>query len=481
MNDLQILGKTIAYRYIVAAIYAVVLFLDRLDLTIVNIALPTLAEHYNVSVTQTEWIANGFLLALAISIPISGWLSDRFGDKRVFIIATSIFGLASLLSAFAPNLWTMVFFRFLQGLGGGVIIPVGMSMVYRVFDHSEYASITSFIFLPTLIAPALAPALGGFIIHISNWQWIFLFAVPICLIAALLSYKVLTEHRINETTSLDWAGFIFSSCALISILSFISILSKDGLTFFSFSVLILAAIFSFLFLKQESRAPSPLIDIKYFKNKLFLQANLVQIAFQICHFGSFFLIGIYLQVSVGMSAFVAGLIIGMQALGAMCTSRYSVKLFGQIGPGIPIIAGFIGIAFFTSCILFINQPDMIYLAASILFIRGIFSGLCGTPIQTSSIIGFDKKDVGRASAVFNAGRQVSISLGVALSSLLISYGFKMHNLSLTQTVNNVDPSVFYYAFAMIPVVAMLGIIIASKINNESVFSRINPPASSLIE
>src|SRR5207253_10621369 len=116
MNDFHILGKTIAYRYIVAAIYTVVLFLDRLDLTIVNIALPTLADYYNISVAQTEWIANGFLLALAISIPISGWLGDRFGDKRVFIIATSIFGFASFLSAFAPNLWTMVFFRFLQGL-----------------------------------------------------------------------------------------------------------------------------------------------------------------------------------------------------------------------------------------------------------------------------------------------------------------------------------------------------------------------------
>src|SRR3990167_222949 len=127
----------IEYRYIVAAIYAVVLFLDRLDLTIVNITLPTLSNYFKVPITRTEWVNNAFLLALAISIPISGWAGDRFGTKKIFIIATSIFGLASLLCAFSPNLFYMILMRFLQGLGGGMIIPVGMTMVYRVFDASE--------------------------------------------------------------------------------------------------------------------------------------------------------------------------------------------------------------------------------------------------------------------------------------------------------------------------------------------------------
>ncbi|MBV9576587.1 MAG: MFS transporter, partial [Gammaproteobacteria bacterium] len=178
MRTFQIFHKVIPYRYIVATIYACVLFLDRLDLTIVNITLPTLAKYFNVSITQTEWVTNGFLLALAISIPISGWLGDRFGDKKVFIIATTIFGIASFLCAYSPNLLTMVALRFLQGIGGGIIIPVGMTMVYRVFNYSEYASITSFIFLPTLIAPALAPSLGGLLIQFASWQWVFLFAAP---------------------------------------------------------------------------------------------------------------------------------------------------------------------------------------------------------------------------------------------------------------------------------------------------------------
>lgn len=458
----------IEYRYIVAAIYAVVLFLDRLDLTIVNITLPTLAAYFNVPITQTEWVNNAYLLALALSIPISGWAGDQLGVKKVFIIATSLFGLSSLLCAFSSNLTTMAILRFLQGLGGGVIIPVGMAMVYRVFDPSEYASITSFIFIPSLIAPAIAPALGGVIINYFGWKWVFLFAVPICFIAIILSIVILKEQKHEEKVPLDWLGFLLSSCALILILYFISSLGKNE-SYFQIIAILMAAIFSsYLFLKHEKNSIFPLLDIKFFKNKLFRQVNLIQLAFQICHFGSIFLIGMYLQVSVGMSAMVAGLIMGMQAIGAICTSRYSVKLFHQFGPGLPIIIGFIGVAVISPCILLINTPKMILTGGIILFIRGLFSGLCGAPIQTTSIIGFKKEDVGRASAVFNAVRQISISFGIALTSLLITYGFKLKGLDITQQVSQPGKAVFYYAFMLIPFVSFLGILMTAQINNKKV-------------
>ncbi len=469
IRDLCMLNKKNNYKYIVAIIYACVLFLDRLDLTIVNIALPTLAGHFKVAITQTEWVTNGFLLALAISVPISGWAGDRFGVKKVFILATAAFGLSSLLCAFSPNIFVMEILRFFQGLGGGVIIPVGMTMVYREFEHSEYASITSFIFLPTLIAPAIAPALGGIIIDFSNWKWIFILSAPICFLAVILSALILKEKKIENTPPLDWGGFIFSSLAISLILYLLSLLGKQGLTLLVAGIFAISLFFVFAFLAHEKKVQCPLIDIKFFKNKLFLQANLVQLAFQICHFGSIFLVGMYLQVGVGMSAMTSGLVMGMQAIGAMCTSRYSVKLYNEFGPSIPIIVGFVGVAFLTLSILVIDTPNMIYLGAIILFLRGIFSGLCGAPIQTVSIIGFHKNDIGRVSAIFNVGRQISISLGVALSSLLISYGFKVNDMSLYQTtISQTGSSVFYYAFVMVPVISFIGIIVALTIDNKAV-------------
>ncbi len=456
------------YRYIVAGIYTVILFIDRLDLTIVNITLPTLAEHFNVPITKTEWINNAYLLALAMSIPISSWAGDRFGVKKVFIIATSLFGLSSLLCAFSPNLMIMGMLRFLQGLGGGVIIPVGMTMVYRVFDASEYASITSFIFIPTLIAPAISPALGGVIIAYFGWEWVFLFAVPICFVAIILSVFILKEQKNEVKMPLDWLGFLLSSGVLISMLYLISLLGRNE-RYLQMTVVLLSTMFlTYLFLKHEKNTAFPLIDIKFFKNKLFLHVNLIQLAFQICHFGSIFLIAMYLQVGVGMSAMTAGLIMGMQAIGAICISRYSVKLFQTFGPGLPIIIGFTGIAVITPCILLIDAPKMILLGGSILFLRGLFSGLCGTPIQTASIIGFEKEDVGRASAVFNAGRQVSISLGIALTSLLITYGFKLNGLDVSQQISQPGQSVFYCAFILIPAVSLLGILMTTRINNKKI-------------
>lgn len=460
----------IEYRYIIAAIYTVVLILDRLDLTIVNIALPALGEFFNVPITETEWVNNSYLLALAISIPISGWVGGRFGFKKVFIISTILFGLASLSCAFSPNLTIMAIMRFLQGIGGGIIVPLGSTMVYRAFHPSEYASITSFIFIPTLIAPAIAPALGGVIIHYFGWEWVFLFAVPICFIITIVSMIMLKEEKGEDKIPLDWLGFLLSSCAFILILYFISSLEKSANYLQIISVLIAAVFCSYMFLRYEKNTKFPLIDIKFFKNELFLQANLIQLAFQICHFGSIFLIVMYLQVGVGMSAMAAGVIIGMQAIGAVLTSRYSVKLFRQFGPGRPVIIGFIGVGLLTPSILFINSPQMILIGCFILLIRGVFSGLCGTPIQTASIIGFKKEDIGRASAIFNAGRQIAISLGIALTSLLITYGFKLNGLDVLQETAQPGRAVFYYAFMLVPIVSFLGILMTAQINNKKIIS-----------
>lgn len=465
--------KRIQYKYLVALIYTCVLFIDRLDLTIVNITLPTLAKYFRVPIAQTDWVSTGFLLALAISIPISSWLGEKFGIKKIFIFSTAIFGIASLLCAFSNSIFMLSSFRFIQGIGGGMLIPTGMTMVYSSFEPHEYASVTSFTFLPSLLAPAIAPALGGAITHFWGWKWVFVFAFPICLFAVIISLLVLKEMDSLQKKPLDLKGFLFSSAALALLLYSISSLGKYGFVFGTNASIGLTIIFIYLFIKQEASVPHPLIDLKFFQHKLFVQSNLIQLAFQVCHFGSIFLIGMYLQVAVGMSAMVAGLVMGMQAFGAICTSRYSVKLFNDFGPTRPIVWGFIGIIIFTLAILCIQTPGQVFLGCAILFLRGIFSGLCGTPIQTTSIIDFNKADVGRASAIFNAGRQVSISLGIALSALLISYGFRVNQLTqVTILGRGLGYEGFHYAFMMIPVAAFLGIVFAMKINNAKVLEKV---------
>lgn len=456
--------KKIEYKYLVAIIYTCVLFLDRLDLTMVNIALPTLANFFKVPVTETEWISNGFLLALAISIPASAWLGDRLGIKKIFIFSTILFALSAFLCAFSHSFKLLIFLRFLQGIGGGLLIPVGMTMLYRVFEPKDYARITSYTFFPALLAPAFAPALGGIILHFLNWQWIFILSASVCTLAIIMSFLILKEQEIIKPKSFDGVGFLLAASILILGLYTLSDFGKNGLTHFTVYAFIIVLLLIFAFIKQEKRSDSPLIHLQLFENKMFVQSNLIQLVFQICHYASFYIIGIYLQVGVGISAFIAGIIIGMQAIGAMCTNRLSVKLFYALGPSKTLITGFLGLLFFSICILFIKTPNDYLFGCLIMFFRGLFSGICGIPLQLISILGFKNRQISQATAVNNAVRQVAITLGIALASFMISYGIKTQHALLTHGL--LLRSVFYGAFNLIFVSAIIGMALSYFIDSK---------------
>ena len=451
----------IQYRYIVAAIYTVVLFLDRLDLTIVNIALPAIAQHFQVLVTSTEWVSNTFLLALAVSIPVSPWLSDNFGSKRIFIIALLIFGTSSLCCAFAPNLSFLICMRFIQGLSSGLLVPIGMSMVFRVFPSSEYASISSYIFMPSLIAPALSPMLGGIMIDYFDWRWVFLFVTPLCVLIAILSYWLLKEQKCENKLPLDSRGFVLAVSTLLLIFHALSAVGSQGFTWMLLSELMFAVVLGYLFIRREKSSPAPLLHLNLFKNKLFVQANLIQALFQIGHFGSIFIIAIYLQMCVGYSAMLAGSIMGMQALGAICSSRLSVYLYQQHTAKLPISIGLVGVGIITPFILSLHSDTPIVFGLIILFTRGLLSGLCGAPIQAMGITGFGKEQISQATAAFNIGRQLSISLGIALSALLLNTA--THG-DAASTLMHQDKSVFYASFALISLSVFSGAWIAMILN-----------------
>lgn len=456
------------YKHFVAVLYTIVLFLDRLDLTIVNVTLPTVARYFGVTILETDWVSMSFLLALAISIPISGWLGDRFGLKKIFIIALIIFGLGSSLCAWVDTLNQLIFFRFLHGIGGGLLIPVGMTMLYRIYDKSEYANITSFVFLPSLIAPAIAPFIGGLILENISWQFVFIFAGPICLILTIIALIFLKDDNFKIKKRLDWIGFLISSILLVTIFLTLSAIKNQGFSLISLSEIIAIIILIISFIKWEKRVKHPLFNLDLFKSPIFIGANLLQICFQICLFGAMFLIGIYLQIGIGFSAVITGAMMGMQAIGAMITMRYSVKLFHKYGPKFPIIIGLSGVIILSPAILLIQNSSlsMIIFGGSLFLIRGVFTGLCGAPIHTLSIIDFSKDQIGQANSLFNACRHVSITLGVSLSTILLSIGLKFNHLN---AIEDLQPSqvfnVFIFGFLAISMMAMIGIYIAIKIEN----------------
>ena len=177
-NDLvSVFGRQIAYKWVVAAVYVSALFLDILDTTIVNVAIPTLGRELNTD--NAEWVVLGYTLSLAVWIPTSGWLGDRFGTKRTFLFALAAFTVGSGLCGVAQTIDQLIAFRVLQGVGGGMLTPVGIAMLFRAFPPAERAKASTVVMVPTLIAPALGPVLGGFITTNFDWRWIFLVNVPI--------------------------------------------------------------------------------------------------------------------------------------------------------------------------------------------------------------------------------------------------------------------------------------------------------------
>lgn len=461
----------LGYKQRVAIVYTIALFLDRLDLTIVNIILPTISKAFKVPMVATDWVSLAFLIALTLSIPISSWLGEHFGLKRMFIISLVLFGFGSSLCSVSPGLYFLVFFRFIQGIGGGMIIPLGLTILYSVYEKSEYASITSFTFLPSLLAPAIAPVIGGVVLETIGWRYVFLFSGPICLVLAISSFFILKEHDLCREKPLDWLGFAAISLLLMDLFITFSFLSRQGFSDASMVGILLILPLLLFFLLRERRCEHPLINLNYFKNSIFVKINLVQLCFQACHFGAIFLVGMFLQIGIGLSAIYAGCILGSQAVGAMVTSRYSVKLFNTISQRFPIMVGLSGIAVLSPLTLLLHGSHIVLFGMILFFFRGIFSGLCGTPIQALSVISFDKKEINTVNVIFNICRQVSISFGVAISSILIAFGMKQVNIPSSSAMLMHDAiAIFKYGFFAIVVLSLAGVLIVWTIKPLSEFN-----------
>jgi EmrB/QacA subfamily drug resistance transporter len=459
-------------RYILVFIYGTVLILDRVDLTIVNIILPTMADYFHVSLSAVQWVNQAFFIAMTVSIPLSAWTADKFGDKYVFVASTVMFGAASIVCAYAPNFLVLLAARFVQGLSGGMIVPVGMTMVFRVFKPSEYVGISSLIMLPTLIAPALSPSLGGLILLFADWQWVFLFAVPICMVVIVLSLRFLDNYKLSDVPKFDVIGCALLSAGLFLILLTLSELSRNGITWQLMLSAVFALLFTRKFLQHEKTCKNPMLYMNLLANKLFVKVNWIQFWFQIAHFGALFLCSVYLQMSVGMTAMYAGLVIGMQAFGSMCSTRVSVYLFHRFGPSIPLMLGFSGMVIISPLILLINEYTYLGHAMALLFVRGLFTGLCGAPVQAISLIGFKNEVINHSNAVFGVVRQLSISFGVALLTLLVEQG--LHIMHITDmNLEHVNHLAFVGAFAGVSCSAFFALIITCTLNNNKIIAQMH--------
>ena len=327
----DVFGKSLPYKYIVAIVYVTALFLDILDVTIVNVAIPALGREF--ATENAEWIVLGYTLSLAVWIPVSGWLGDRFGTKRVFMFAFASFVAGSLLCASAQSISQLITFRVIQGIGGGMLTPVGVTMLFRAFPPVERAKASTYIMIPTLLAPALGPILGGLLVTHANWRWIFLINVPIGLVGLWFGLRFLKEQKEPTSGRFDLPGFVLSGAALALVVYALSEGPRAG--WGSAPVLItlitgLAAGVALVWV--ETHVDQPMLALRLFGNRIFRQCNVVSLLSTMSFLGLLFVMPLYLQLLRGQDALHSGLTTFPQALGVLITSQFAGRLYARVGP-----------------------------------------------------------------------------------------------------------------------------------------------------
>ena len=410
------------YKVAVTVVYVLGLFIQILDATIVNVAIPTLAREFDVLVTDVEWVVIGYLLALASAIPAAGWLSDRFGSKRVFLGALVVFTVSSALCGSAPSLEMLIGFRVLQGLGAGLITPVGSAILFRAYPMDERARAAAAVVGVAVIAPAIGPALGGIIVDTISWRWIFFVNLPIGIAAIALGMAWLREEVQTDAGRFDALGLLLSSTGLALLLYGLSLGPDHGWLATSTLLVLAGSVLSFVLLvRRELRVPAPLLHLRLFSERLFRTTNLAGLSIYAGFLGHIFLFTLYLQDLRGVSATGAGFTQAPQAVGVFVLSNLAGRrLYVEVGPRRLMMLGAVGTGAVTAVFALSDTATPLGLLAGLNFVRGLFIGLVFVSIQTAVYARVSNADTARATTLFSVQRQSANALGVAIVATVLA-------------------------------------------------------------
>jgi EmrB/QacA subfamily drug resistance transporter len=396
-----------------------------LDTTVVNVAINTLARDFDTSLSTIQWVVTGYTLALATVIPLTGWGADRFGTKRLYMISIALFIAGSALSGLAWSAETLIAFRVLQGLGGGMLMPAGMTILTRAAGPQRVGRVMAIMGVPMLLGPILGPILGGWLVDDVSWRWIFFINLPIGIVALFLSLRILPKDRPEPSERLDVLGLALLSPSLALIIYGLAQTTAHG--FGSAAVLVPALVGVVLlasFIWHALHVSNPLIDLRLFANRTFSTASITLALMVISVFGALLLLPLYFQAVRGESALQSGLLLAPQGIGAMLTMPIAGQLTDRTGIGKIVLPGFALVGLSTLWLTQL-QGDTSYVLLSIdLFVMGLGMGLAMMPLFSGAMQTLRKAAVARASTTLNIIQQVAASIGTAVMSVLLTASLK---------------------------------------------------------
>jgi EmrB/QacA subfamily drug resistance transporter len=410
-------------RWLALCVTSIGSFMSILDSTVVNIALPNMMRDFNAGLDQGQLILTVYLLALAVVIPISGFLAERVGMKRLYMITLAAFVLGSVLCGFAWDLNSLVAFRALQGLGGGMLQPLGMAMVFTMISPLERGRFMGVLGLPMLLAPLLGPTLGGYLVQYSSWRAIFLINLPIGLLNLALAYWLLKEQPRKVGIKFDIPGFALALLAFPGILLALSLGEDSGwdspLTL-GLGAVGVAALIGFAFV--ELRQPVPLLQLRLFREPMFTLGMAINFVTQFSLFGIQYILPLQLQTVHRLGAAATGLVLFPSGILSFVTMNISGRIYNSVGPR-RLVASGLGVLVVTTFLLGrTTAATGLVFIGTLAALRGVAMGLCMMPVQTAAYNTVPRGEMPRATALTNMLFRMfgAVSTTILTTTLLLS-------------------------------------------------------------
>ena len=426
--------------------------MEQLDATIVNTAIPSIAASLDVTPLSLKSVVSSYILSLAVGIPISGWMADRFGTKRVFAAAIVVFTVASVLCGLATSTPMLIGARLLQGIGGAMMMPVGRLTIIRTFPKSELLGAMNFVIIPALIGPLLGPAVGGLIVHWMSWRMIFFINVPVGLLALYLVYRYMPDYKAETRRPLDVVGLILfsSGTAILSWLLEIfgehtlSTAVSAGLLFVSLSLLT-------AYVVHAHSAPYPLLNLAIFKIRTFRISVLGGFLTRMGIGGLPFLLPLLYQVGMGMPAWKSGLLMMPAAAAAMGMKLVSQRLLKRFGYRQILIVNTVCVGMTIGLFALIGPGTPVVLIVLLGLMQGFFNSMQYSSMNSLAYADVDDHDSSMASTISSSFQQLSMSFGLAVGSLVA--GWYLGQVS--QTNQQMVTGALHHAFATLSAITVI--------------------------
>lgn len=393
-----------------------------LDVTVVSVALPTFQAEFNATYAQVAWTMTGYTLALATVIPLSGWAADRFGTKRLYMLALLLFTAGSVLCATADSIGQLVAYRVVQGLGGGMLMPLGMTIMTRAAGPQRIGRLMAVLGIPMLLGPIGGPILGGWLIEAASWHWIFLINLPIGVIALVYAQLALPKDNAEPSESFDFVGMLMLSPGLALFLYGVSSLPETGTITAAkvWATMLVGAALVIGFVLYSFKPQHPLLDLRLFRNRRLTIAAVCLFVFVIAFMGAGLLFPSYFLQVRGESTLNAGLLMAPQGIGAMLTMPIAGVLADKVPVGrtVPFAMALIAAGFFT--FTQVGTETSYLLLCGSLFVMGLGMGGTMMPIMTSALRTLSHHDTARGSTLVNILQQIGSSIGAAVMSVILT-------------------------------------------------------------